>query len=119
MKPLADDFEVPVYVLLVLGYPYHWRCKYLHGNHIVPLFMAHNDDDFCCLKIINYFMDRFLEEEIPKMFKEDYWNDKKYDAVVQMIKKCDEKPYKKYEQGKIKAEKKNNVVNLSEPMKNK
>ena len=64
-------------------------------------------------------MDRFLEEEIPKMFKEDYWNDKKYDAVVQMIKKCDEKPYKKYEQGKIKAEKKNNVVNLSEPMKNK
>ena len=96
LEKIAVKFEVPVYVLLILGYPYSWRCKYLHGNYISPIFMAYNDDEYCGLKILNYFLSRFLEKEIPLMFSGNYWNDNKMESIIKMIEKCYPDDYKKY-----------------------
>lgn len=101
LKQIADCFEVPVYTYLLLGYPYHWRCKYLHGNYIAPLFVDRNSDELKCLQVLNYFMDRFLGTEIPASFEENYWNEDKYRAVLEMLKKCENAAYKKYTEGKI------------------
>lgn len=97
LSQISACFEVPVYVYLLLGYPYHWRCKYLHGNYIAPLFVEYNSDEVKCLKLLNYFMDRFLSKEIPAMFKQSYWTDEKYYLVLNMLKKCNKEAYKKYE----------------------
>ena len=101
LKHVADCFEVPVYVHLLLGYPYHWRCKYLHGNYIAPLFVDINSDELKCLRVLNYFMDRFLESEIPSLFEEHYWNEEKYRAVLKMLEKCESTAYKKYTDKKV------------------
>jgi len=101
---LAEPFEVSPYVLILIGYPYHWRCKYLHGNYIAPLFCAHNDDELRMLTVCNYFMDKFLTDEIPNMFSDDYWNEKKYDSVIRMLEKCEIEAYRKFIKGNVKKQ---------------
>ena len=106
LKRIADCFEVPVYVYLLLGYPYHWRCKYLHGNYIAPLFVDYNSDELKCLRVLNYFMDKFLATEIPSVFEENYWDEDKYKAVLKMLEKCDGEAYKKYSKRDVTNKKK-------------
>ncbi|MCR5586725.1 MAG: hypothetical protein K6F77_04255, partial [Lachnospiraceae bacterium] len=93
---------VPLFVFMVLGYPYYWRCKYFHGNNIGPLFMAHNEDDLKILFVINYFMDKFINDYLPKIFDEDYWNEEKYEKSLNYVKELEEGIYKRYTKEKIK-----------------
>ena len=55
------------------------------------LFCAYNDYEIAVLHTINYFMDRFLNEAIPKMFHEDFF-EKDYDLIKQYMRETSKKP---------------------------
>lgn len=96
LNQIIEPFDVSLFVFMILGYPYYWRCKYFHGNKIGPLFMAHNEDDLKILYVINYFMDRFLGEYIPMVFKKEYWNENKYKLVLEFLEKYETQFYNSY-----------------------
>ena len=75
-------FGLPVFSFLLLGYPYYWRCRYLHGNHAPALFLAFNDPELDSLRVMNYFMKRYLTENLRLMFRDDYWDDEKTECVL-------------------------------------
>ena len=77
MERRAAEFELTLFSFLLLEYPYHWRCNYFHGNRGTPLVAAYNDYELSVLRCHNYFLQRFLNQEIPKMFKEDFWDETK------------------------------------------
>lgn len=69
----AELFGVPLYTYLLLINAYHWRCNLFHGNRATMLFSAYNDYDISVLHTINYFLDEFLNDAIPKMFHNDFF----------------------------------------------
>ena len=69
----AELFGVPLYTYLLLIYAYHWRCNLFHGNRATMLFSAYNDYEIAVLHIVNYFLDEFLNDAIPKMFQKDFF----------------------------------------------
>ena len=77
----AKRFGVPLFTFLLPTYPYRWRCKLFHGNRTTALLTAYNDYELAVLHTVNYFLDRFLNEEIPKIFDEGYWTTEKQDAI--------------------------------------
>ena len=87
----AELFGVPLYTYLLLIYTYHWRCNLLHGNRATMLFCAYNDYEIAVLHTVNYFLDRFLNEAIPKMFKSDFFTNG-YDKVKQYMRETSLKP---------------------------
>lgn len=97
----ADEFNVPLYVFMILGYPYYWRCRYLHGNSLAPLFMAYNEDDLKILQIMNYFLDRFIDKTIPMLFSEK-WDEEKYKCALKYLEECESDIYKNYNKEKKK-----------------
>jgi hypothetical protein len=46
------------------------------------------------LHTVNYFLDRFLNEEIPKIFDEGYWTTEKQDAIDSYLRTFEPKKYK-------------------------
>ena len=36
-------------------------------------------------RIVNYFLTMFLNEEIPAIFKDDFWDDKKQKSAIEYI----------------------------------
>lgn len=90
----AKRFSVPLFTFLLLTYPYRWRCKLFHGNRTTALLTAYNDYELAVLHTVNYFLDRFLNEEIPKIFDEGYWTTEKQDAIDSYLRTFEPKKYK-------------------------
>lgn len=85
IKQRADEFEVGLFPFLLLEYPYHLRCRLLHGDRITSLFMAYNDYEVGMVKTVNYFLETFLNEEIPRMFLPEFWNDEKQEKYLDFV----------------------------------
>lgn len=66
---------------LLLEYAYHMRCKYLHGNKATILFTGFNDREIAAFRCLNVFLGNYLREAIPEMFREDWFDRDKFDAV--------------------------------------
>ena len=49
------------------------------------LFLASTDKELTMLHVVNYFLERFLNESIPKMFDEDFFAEAKYEKVKQYM----------------------------------
>ena len=81
----AARFGVSLFSYLLLVYPYHLRCKFLHGSRSTLLVAAYNDDEVNVLRAANYFLGRFLDREIPKMFREDFWTGKEQEEMEKFI----------------------------------
>ncbi|MBO5461572.1 MAG: hypothetical protein J5983_07245 [Ruminococcus sp.] len=74
-KNLEDvTLRVPLFYYLCFWYLYLWRCLLVHGSHIDELFLEHNSAEEKTLKIMSYFLERFLNDHIPLIFNEDYLN---------------------------------------------
>ena len=100
MKPLnacAERFGSPLFTYLLLIYPYHWRCNYLHGNRTTLLFSAYNDYELAALHTVNYFIDRFLNENIPEMFSDNYWTEEKQSRAEEFLKRTKDGYLKAYD----------------------
>ena len=69
----AETFNLPLFTFLLFEYPYHYRCNYFHGNKSTLILMAYNDSEYYVLRTINYFLETFLKQEIPKLFADDFW----------------------------------------------
>ena len=74
LDEMSGTFQISKYGLMVFTLPYFWRCKFLHGNHSTLLFYTHDDWHIAVLKNLNYFLDRFLNDNIPKMFDSNFIN---------------------------------------------
>ena len=106
----AEAFNVKPYPFFLLIYPYNLRCKYFHGNIPTILFAAYNDYELSVLRVVNFFISTFLNEHIPRLFKDDFWTDmeqKKAESYIEyitgksidiLIKKCQKKNTKEGEQ---------------------
>lgn len=81
----AEEFELTLFSFLLLEYPYHWRCNYFHGNRGTPLVAAYNDYELSVLRCHNYFLRRFLNQEIPNMFRGDFWDEKKQRQTEEFV----------------------------------
>lgn len=73
---------MPLYYLLLLIYPYWLRSNYFHGSKTLPVFLAYNDPEMQAFLIVNYFIDKYLDEHIPMMITESGLDDN----VIQRIK---------------------------------
>ena len=69
----AETFNLPLFTFLLFEYPYHYRCNYFHGNKSTLILMAYNDSEYYVLRTINYFLETYLKQEIPKLFADDFW----------------------------------------------
>ena len=81
----AEELGVSLYAFMLLVYPYHWRCDLFHGNRTPVLFLACTDKELTMLHVVNYFLERFLNESIPKMFDEDFFSEAEYEKVKQYM----------------------------------
>ena len=81
----AEELGVSLYAFMLFVYPYHWRCDLFHGNRTPVLFLASTDKELTMLHVVNYFLERFLNESIPKMFDEDFFAEAKYEKVKQYM----------------------------------
>lgn len=61
----AGKIGLPLYVYLLLIYPYQLRCSYFHGSKAQPVISGYRDPEIFDLKIINRFLERYLTEKIP------------------------------------------------------
>ena len=96
-KKRAEQFGLSSFTFMLFEYSYNWRCKLFHGNRCTLLFSAYNDYEIYVVKTINYFLDRFLNENIPHLFDEFFWNDEKQERMEKYILHImDEKNAKKY-----------------------
>lgn len=43
-----------------------------HGNRTTLLFSAYNDYEIAVIRTANYFLETFLNENIPEIFKPDF-----------------------------------------------
>ena len=78
----AGQFGVKLMPFLLLQYAYNWRCRLLHGNRSTFLFMAYNDYELSVMHTINYFLERFLNDAIPKIFEDSYWDQEKQQMAI-------------------------------------
>ena len=86
----ASRFGVSLFSYLLLIYPYHLRCKFLHGDRSTLLVAAYNDYEINVLRAVNYFLWRFLDREIPKMFREDFWTGKEQEEMEKYIRNLED-----------------------------
>ncbi|MCR5796229.1 MAG: hypothetical protein K6G61_12885 [Solobacterium sp.] len=83
-KPLynaTDAIGIPLYVYLLLVYPYMLRCNYFHGNTVQPVIAGYRDPEIFDLNIINRFLERYLTEKIPTMFEDQVIDDESFEYI--------------------------------------
>lgn len=101
----AKEFNVKTFPFILLIYAYNLRCKYFHGNTPTLLVSAYNDYEICVLSTVNYFLERFLSDNIPKIFEDDFWNESKQEMAINYVKYIrkwnDEKFQKEIKKAKI------------------
>lgn len=74
LKPFTEaskELDIDLFTLILFEFPYYLRCKYFHGNKCTLLISGYNDYEIMYIGMINYFLDRFLDERIPSMFIEE------------------------------------------------
>ena len=82
----AKKIEVPLFVYLLLLYPYRLRCNYFHGSKVQPVIAGYRDPEIFDLNIINRFLERFLTEKIPSMFEETEMSDEDLENIIRYCK---------------------------------
>ena len=60
------DVEADPMTFLVMWLPYKIRCNYFHANQAVPLFLYADEALLRSLEYTNYFVERFVEDNLPK-----------------------------------------------------
>ncbi len=70
----AEANGTSAYTYFLIRYAYKLRCDLLHGNSHTLFISAYNSYEIHALNIVNYFLDRFLDEAIPAMFDKEKWN---------------------------------------------
>ena len=85
VQDVANHFQMPTYSFLLLQYPYYWRCNYFHGNKPTTIISCYNDRSIAVLRTINYFLDSFLCDEIPKLLRDDFFDDNFYANVKRAV----------------------------------
>lgn len=86
LEACANRFHRPLFVFLLIEYPYHLRCKFLHGSFSTILFSAYNDYEIACLGVVNYFLNRYLNEVLPDLFHPDYWTEARFEEIQEFLK---------------------------------
>lgn len=81
----AEKFGLSAFTFMLFEYSYHWRCKIFHGSRCTLVFSAYNDYEICVMRAINYFLDRFLNENIPQMFSDKFWDEEKQEKMEKYI----------------------------------
>lgn len=90
--------------LILLWLPYYIRCKYFHSDISMPIYAHKNECIIKILKIVNYVIENFLDENIP------VWCAEKVDIrYLDKIKSCTQKG--KGKGGKINISIKKNTAN--------
>lgn len=91
--PLGDHLRTCIkrtgmsaYGFILLDYAYYIRCNYLHGSKPTILFAAANDPELAAFRTLNLFLREFLKEILPQMFREDWFTEEMYQAVLRGIK---------------------------------
>lgn len=96
IQNVADQLHIPTYTFLLLQFPYYWRCNYFHGNKPTTIISAFNDRSIAVLRTINYFLDSFLCDEIPKLLRDDFFDDIFYANVKCAVNKRTNNGINKY-----------------------
>jgi len=82
-----EDRGVHFLGFILYLYPYHYRCEYVHGSLSLPIICAHNDFVLHSLKFMNYCLNRYLENEIPKIpFEKMNINENEAKGVYNLLK---------------------------------
>lgn len=74
IQKVAGNLKVSPYGLLLLVYPYYCRCEYFHGTKAPQLFYKKGDKFDSKLKVMNYFLETFIEEKLGLLFTNDSIN---------------------------------------------
>ena len=53
------------YTFMIIWLPYQIRCHYFHSNQAMPLFLYSDEPLLTALSYTNYFLEQFLEEQLP------------------------------------------------------
>ena len=83
----ADTMGIPLFVYLLLIYPYMLRCNYFHGSKVQPVISAYTDPEIFDLWIINRFLERFLNDAIPEMFAPGPMAEDEYEKIRHFCRK--------------------------------
>ena len=83
---------VPLFLMLLLELPYFHRCNYLHGDKPLLILSYERDTELGTLRVINYFLSRFLGEAIPLMFKDDFLTESQFELLLAHMNKNDNFP---------------------------
>lgn len=84
LDTVSSLFSIPSYVYILLQHTYSLRCSLFHGNQAVPIICSYNDRNIGELKVINYFLDSFLGNEIPLLYSTDYYSNMRNDIIALM-----------------------------------
>ena len=85
IKDEIKSFNLPVFLFLLLDFPYYLRCNYIHGNTSTLMFSAFNDVEISLFGVINCFISRFLNENIPRLFDPEYFTEENYKTILYSI----------------------------------
>ena len=66
---MLKEHNISTFCFLLFAFPYHLRCKYIHGNKIPPIIASFDEYEVCCFRIANHFLEMFLSEEVALLFK--------------------------------------------------
>lgn len=66
--PTGKGTSLPAFLYYLVVYPYWLRCNYFHGSKAQPVVAACNEPEISDLRVVNFFLQRFLMENIPRMY---------------------------------------------------
>lgn len=62
------------YIYLMVEYAYYFRCKYIHANEVLPLFIYNDEHIIRCIELVNRLLDNYIDNNLYKWFSEQYVN---------------------------------------------
>lgn len=77
-------YNFPSYLFIILQYAYSLRCELFHGNKATPIICSYNDRSIGELRVVNYFLDSYLSNEIPLLFTTNYYDSMHNDVIALM-----------------------------------
>lgn len=97
LDTVSSLYGFPSFIFVLLQYAYSLRCELFHGNKATPIFCSYNDRSIGELRVVNYFLDSYLGNEIPLLFTTNYYTPMHNDVVALMnivaAKRNDPTPY--------------------------
>ena len=86
LHEFAEEYGCPLYLILLLEMPYHLRCEYVHGNNPLLMLAYETNIELNTLRVVNYFLKKFLNDNIPSMFTDGFFDDSKYETILSFVK---------------------------------